>query len=255
MENEEVTKKRGRKKIVSNETEVEVKEVKKRGRKKKEEDVLTNMMNDVEIDDFKIVNEDMKNLTIESEDEKDREERRENKIEIRKLNALNVREVNEETDRGNTYYIYLYGRDLKTRKEIEGNGMISLYQVLLSGVYMEYILFSENKREDIIYEDEFEIIKTRNRYKILIMKDKPCMNEYINGEWKNFLFMYWKNKNFENEKEIRDKINQIEEIYVSDTRTLKFDNTTILNKKIYCKEGDYLIESEITIRDLIINWI
>ncbi len=170
------------------------------------------------------------------------------------MNQLNVREVNEETDRGKIYYIYLYGKDLRMRKEFDGKGMISLYQVMISGRYREYIIFSENRRDDIIYEDEFEIIKTRNRYKVLIMKNKPDIEEYINDEWKNFLFMYWKNKNFKDEKEIRDKINQIEEIYVSETRALKFDNSELMNRKIYCKEGDYLIESEITIRDLIINW-
>ena len=250
----------GRPKKVVDE-KVESVELKKKGRKKKvEEDTIIEDITQVDENEFKIEEEvkeittQIDEMTIEEEDT-EREEKRIEKLN-RRLQISNQQEKKETEDVEKVYYLYMYPCELRgdtPEDSFYKKYMKSMYQIFISKRYLNYCYMDEIERKDIEYEDEWELIKNKQRCILRKMKNLPDIEEYKRDEWIQWLFQYRKTEDITNAKDIYQKILYREEYFI-ETKDKKerlcIDNSFLLERMILKRNGEMLEESGWKVKDI-----
>ena len=248
----------GRPKKIVEEKHEDVLEPKKRGRKKKVEEQNTMIEEIIEVneEEFKI-EEEVKEITTQIEDltleeEEARDEKRIEKL-YRRLQISNQEKKEEEEK---VYYLYIYPFSVKGNTPEDSfykKYMKSFYQVFFYKRHQSICYMDENERKDIEYEDEWEMIKNKQRCIVRKMKNPPNQEEYIRDEWIQWFFEYRKTEDIQNEKDIYQKILYREE-YLIETKEKKermcIDNSFLLNRILYRRIGDIVEPSEWRVRDI-----
>jgi hypothetical protein len=251
----------GRPKKVVDE-KVESVEPKKRGRKKKveEEDTIIEDITQVDENEFKI-EEEVKEITtqideMKIEEETEREEKRMEKLN-RRYQLMQINEnKEEENDIEKVYYLYMYPCEVRgdtPEDSFYKQYMKSMYQIFFYKRYLNYCYMDEIERKDIEYEDEWELIKNKQRCIVRKMKNPPDMEEYKRDEWIQWLFQYRKMEDIKNVKDIYQKILGREEYFIQ-TKEKKerwcIDNSFLLERMILKRNGEMLEESGWKVKDI-----